>query len=57
MVTNLNFRFLFLLSVCRGPGTRQPALQDSRKARELEAVSTLDGLAVGGGELQGEVEH
>lgn len=47
MVTNLNFSFLFLLSACRGLGTRQRVLQDSRKDQELEALGTLEGLVVG----------
>ena len=55
MVTNLNFSFLFLLSACRGLGTRQRVLQDSRKDQELEALGTLEGLV--GGEMQGEVGH
>lgn len=50
MVTNLNFSFLFLLSACRGPGTWQPVLQDSRKAQGLEALGTLEGLGWSGGE-------
>jgi len=68
MVTNLNFRFLFLLSACRGRGRSNRCCKTPerlgnwkqsvpRKARELEAVGTLEGLAVGWGELQGEVEH
>lgn len=32
-------------------------LQDSRKAQELEALGTSEGLRGGEGELQGEVLH
>ena len=32
-------------------------LQDSRKAQELEALGTPEGLRGGEGELQGEAEH
>lgn len=53
MVTNLNFSFLFLLSACRELGIWQPVLQDSRKAQELEALGTLEGLGAEWGRAAG----